>query len=118
MAVRRQDHAADSPCRDRPTRSWRTLSVLATQRLFIALSGFVGQNGFGLLARSTDVHLPACISLRQEASRSSYVAMVCRSVASGHLGLQHPPVYLAQLARRPRTKAQLRRVVARRLTSA
>ncbi len=36
----------------------------------------------------------------------------------GTLAFSIPPVYLAQLARRPRTKAQLRRVVARRLTSA
>ena len=107
---------ASFPCRNRPTRSWRTLSVLASQRLFISLSGSFRQNGPRVLSRSPDIHLPACLSLRPKASRSSEVVLVSRSIAPWHFGFQHPPVHLAQLAVRARAKAQVRRLVARRLT--
>ena len=109
-------HVASLPCRNRPTRSWRTLSVLASQRLFISLSGSFRQNGPRVLSRSPDIHVPACLSLRPKASWSSEVVLVSRSIAPWHFGFQHPPVPLAQLALRARTKAQVRRLVARRLT--
>src|SRR5437879_6906704 len=83
---------------DRPTRPRRTLSLLASHRLFDALSGSVRQNGSRLLSRFTDVHLPSWLSLCPQASRFREVALVRRVVAPWHLGLQHTLVRLAQLA--------------------